>query len=71
MAHKVLSENSPVILFVHPQEINPSHPRLPMNMKRRFMNYVNIKTTEPKIRSILQDFEVTSFDQFMNETLII
>jgi uncharacterized protein DUF3473 len=45
----------------HPREIDPEHPRLPMNLKRRFKSYRNLRTTEQKIRRILADFEITSF----------
>jgi polysaccharide deacetylase family protein (PEP-CTERM system associated) len=67
MALRVLHENRPVVFYVHPREINPHHQRLPMNLKRRFKSYVNLKTTEPKIRSIFQDFQVTTFRQFISE----
>jgi len=67
MARKVLRANSPVVFYVHPREINTTHPRLPMNLKRCFKTYVNLKTTEPKIRSILRDFKATTFRQFINE----
>ena len=61
MAKRVLANGLPVIFYVHPREIDPEHPRLPMNLKRRFKSYVNLRATERKIRRILTDFEITSF----------
>jgi len=61
MAHQVLSEGRPVVFYVHPREIDPAHPRLPMGRKRQFKSYVNLETTEVKLRRILQDFPVTTF----------
>jgi polysaccharide deacetylase family protein (PEP-CTERM system associated) len=67
MCHKVLNENRPVIFYVHPREIDPNHPRLNLGLKRTFKSYVNLKTTEPKLRSILDEFPVTTFAEFMVE----
>jgi polysaccharide deacetylase family protein (PEP-CTERM system associated) len=67
MCHKVLRENRPVIFYVHPREIDPSHPRLRLTLNRAFKSYVNIKTTEPKLRRILDEFEVTTFARFIAE----
>lgn len=61
MAHRVLRENRPVLFYVHPREIDPEHPRLPMNMRRRFKSYVNLRTTEQKVRRLLAEFEFTTF----------
>jgi polysaccharide deacetylase family protein (PEP-CTERM system associated) len=61
MARRVLSENRPVIYYVHPREIDPQAPRLPMGAVRRFKSYVNVAGTAGKIRRVLEDFEVTTF----------
>jgi polysaccharide deacetylase family protein (PEP-CTERM system associated) len=61
MAHQVLAEGRPVVFYIHPREIDPDHPRLPMSRKRRFKCYVNLKVMESKIRRILEDFPVTTF----------
>jgi polysaccharide deacetylase family protein (PEP-CTERM system associated) len=65
MARKILREGRPVIFDVHPREIDPGHPRLPMNLGRKFKSYVNLNTTEPKIRRLLGDFEITTFQSFI------
>jgi polysaccharide deacetylase family protein (PEP-CTERM system associated) len=65
MALQVLSEGRPVVFYIHPREIDPGHPRLPMNPKRRFKSYVNLETTEGKLRRILQDFPVTAFSNVL------
>ncbi len=38
MAKRVNQENRPVIYYIHPREIDPDHPRLPMGWRRRFMS---------------------------------
>ena len=65
MAKRVLANGLPVIFYVHPREIDPEHPRLPMNLKRRFKSYVNLRATEQKIRRLLTDFEITSFQNLL------
>jgi polysaccharide deacetylase family protein (PEP-CTERM system associated) len=65
MSRKVLAEGRPVTFYVHPREIDPHHPRLPMPAKRRFRTYVNLRTTERKIRHILRDFETTTFQDWL------
>ena len=67
MSRAVLGEGRPVIFYVHPREIDPDHPRLPMGAARRFKTYINLRTTERKIRNILSDFPVTTFNEYMNE----
>lgn len=66
-SRSVLREGRPVIFYVHPREIDPSHPRLSMGFGREFKSYVNLKTTEPKIRRLLKEFSVTSFENFISD----
>jgi len=66
MALQVLSEGRPVVFYIHPREIDPAHPRLPMSRTRRFKSYVNLDTTEAKLRRILQDFPVTTFKNILS-----
>ncbi|MGO9047337.1 MAG: XrtA system polysaccharide deacetylase, partial [Xanthobacteraceae bacterium] len=67
MGQKVLGEGRPVIFYVHPREIDPDQPRLPLSRRRRFTCYVNLQTTRPKISRILRDFQVTSFEGFISQ----
>jgi polysaccharide deacetylase family protein (PEP-CTERM system associated) len=67
MSHVVLDQGRPVIFYVHPREIDPDHPRLPMGASRRFKTYVNLRTMEKKIRSILAEFPVTTFRDYIND----
>jgi hypothetical protein len=60
-AKEVLAEGRPVVFYIHPREIDPTHPRLPMSRGRAFKSYVNLNTTEWKVRQVLKDFPVTTF----------
>jgi polysaccharide deacetylase family protein (PEP-CTERM system associated) len=70
MAHRVLSEGRPVILYIHPREIDPEHPRLAMPLHRKFKSYVNLGTTAGKIRQIISDFPLLTFQEFLDGALI-
>jgi hypothetical protein len=50
-----------VMFYIHPREIDPGHPRLPMGAWRRFKSYVNLRSTESKLEDILNEFPVTTF----------
>jgi polysaccharide deacetylase family protein (PEP-CTERM system associated) len=67
MSRKVVAENRPVIFYIHPREIDPNHPRLSLSWSRRFKSYINVRSTEKKVRSVLEDFQVTTFRAFIAE----
>ncbi len=67
LSRKVLARGQPVTFYVHPREIDPTHPRLPMSLARRFKSYVNLKTTERKLNRLLDEFKVTSFASLLKE----
>jgi len=46
----------PVMTYIHPREVNPQQPRLKLPWKRRFKYYVNMETTEAKLRQMLQSY---------------
>ena len=66
MTNRVLKQGRPAIFYVHPREIDPSHPRLEMNWKRRFKSYYNLQSTETKIRKLQRDFELTTFRSYID-----
>lgn len=65
-ARAVLKEQRPVVFYLHPREVDPGHPRLPMSAKRRFMSYVNLGTTEPKMRRLFDDLPMTTFGELLD-----
>lgn len=65
MGMQVLEEGRPIIFYVHPREIDPRHPRLPMNPVAHFKSYVNLSTVRSKIEMILDDFTFTTFGEMI------
>lgn len=46
----------PANVFLHPREVDPSQPRLKMPPYRKFKSYINLATTETKLKRMLRDF---------------
>jgi Domain of unknown function (DUF3473) len=65
MARRVMANGAPLVFYVHPREIDTQHPRIPMPGWRHFKCYVNLRTTESKIRQIIRDFPVTTCRDFI------
>lgn len=66
---QVLAEDRPAVFYLHPREIDPQQPRLPMNAKRRFMTYTGLRTTERKMNRLFSDFTFTTFADLLSPTV--
>ena len=66
MARQVKRDGRFVVFYVHPREIDPDQPRLPMSWKRRFKSYVNLAGTEKKLRRLVRDFEFKPLAEFLD-----
>jgi polysaccharide deacetylase family protein (PEP-CTERM system associated) len=71
LSDKVIREQRPVIYYVHPREIDPEHPRLQMSVQRRVKCYINLRTTERKIRHILRSREFVPFEELLTSGDVI
>lgn len=65
MGRQVLAEGRPLVFYIHPREIDPSHPRLEMPLSRRFKSYVGLDTTVGKLDSILREFSLLPFAELI------
>jgi polysaccharide deacetylase family protein (PEP-CTERM system associated) len=50
---------SPSMFYVHPWELDPEQPRLPLSWWRRLRQYQGLRATEPRLRRLLLDFRFT------------
>jgi len=69
MADKVIQENRPLILYLHPREIDPTHPRIKMSAKRYFKSYVNLKSVHSKLNQILFKHAFETIRYYMQNVL--
>lgn len=61
---KLNQDGLPAIVYLHPREIDPNSPRLPLPLKPRFIHYFGIKKGLAKLQTLLQDFRFTSIRDY-------
>jgi polysaccharide deacetylase family protein (PEP-CTERM system associated) len=54
----------PTVIYVHPREVDPSHPRLPLKLHRRFKSYVNLRLTIPKLHWLCSNYKFQLMKDF-------
>ena len=54
---KLHQAGQPLIVYVHPRELDQEQPRLPLGAIRSFRTYVNLKSTLPKLRWLLKEYD--------------
>ncbi len=59
-------QGHPVTVYIHPREIDPSHPKMQMPLYRRFKCYINLHTTENKLRALLRDYQFGRIKDIFN-----
>jgi polysaccharide deacetylase family protein (PEP-CTERM system associated) len=50
------NEGHPVAFYLHPWEIDPGHPRIPLPRRISLTHYFNLQATENRFRRLLGDF---------------
>lgn len=58
-------EGSPTVFYIHPWELDPSHPRVSFDRKARLTHYVNLRATERRLRRLLHDFEFDTLQKVL------
>jgi polysaccharide deacetylase family protein (PEP-CTERM system associated) len=62
-------EKKPVILYVHPWEIDPDQPRVQVTGLSALRHYTNLGKTEYKLRSLIEGFSFGRMDEHLIESL--
>jgi len=58
--------NIPATFYIHSWELTPEFfPKIPMNKKDKFVTYHNIEKAYGKMNDILENFQFTSFDKYL------
>jgi polysaccharide deacetylase family protein (PEP-CTERM system associated) len=58
---RLQSEKVPLVVYIHPWEIDPDQPRLPGRRKSVLRHYTNLKKTAGRLRRLLQSGQFASF----------
>jgi polysaccharide deacetylase family protein (PEP-CTERM system associated) len=61
------ARGEPVLLYIHPRDLDPGQPRLPMSVFRRFKSYVNLDTTHQKLAALLAEFRFGTVSEALAE----
>lgn len=64
------TKERPFILYVHPREIDPLHPRLEMNKWRKFKSYVNLKSTYPKLEMLCKTYSFSTMEELYKKYIL-
>ncbi|MFX0197228.1 MAG: DUF3473 domain-containing protein [Candidatus Hodarchaeota archaeon] len=49
-------KGQPLVVYIHPREVDPCHPRLSLSWFRKFKSYVNLRTTMPKLQWLCEAY---------------
>lgn len=61
-------EHQPVIIYLHPWEIDPAQPRIHASLLSRFRHYLNLAKMEDRLRRLLQDFQFGTVSEVLKRT---
>lgn len=56
MLRKIEAEGQPLVVYLHPWELDPAQPRMQGPLLSRFRHYLNLKKTEGRLAALLNDF---------------
>ncbi len=58
-------EEQPVVIYVHPWEVDPDQPRIKASPKSRFRHYLNLDKTEEKVGYLLRTLQFSTMGQIL------
>ena len=61
-------ERMPGIVYLHPWELDPEQPRLPIRGLSRVRHYANLKRTAGKLDQLLSDFKFAPVAHLLEDT---
>nr|MBI3613008.1 DUF3473 domain-containing protein [Nitrospirota bacterium] len=59
LLHKVRAGGHPLVMYLHPWEIDPAQPRMTGPLLSRLRHYLNLHKTEGRLMQLLRDFRFT------------
>jgi polysaccharide deacetylase family protein (PEP-CTERM system associated) len=68
-AYQINKKDIPVIYYVHPREIDPDQPRLKLSIFDQFIAYYGLRSTETKIKRILNQGPTITIREFLKSSI--
>ncbi|MDF0651020.1 MAG: DUF3473 domain-containing protein [Nitrospira sp.] len=69
--HRVASQGHPLIMYLHPWEVDPEQPRMAGSLVSRFRHYVNLDKTEARLCRLVTDFKFVPIQQAVEEIRVV
>ena len=67
MSEWIEKKNRPLIIYIHPRDIDILQPKIHFSPLKRFRHYINISKTEHKLFDITERFKFTSFENVISD----
>lgn len=64
---KANARGEPVVVYIHPRDLDPDQPRMAMPRHRAFKSYVGLGTAADKVRRLLQDFQFGTLSEVLTQ----
>jgi polysaccharide deacetylase family protein (PEP-CTERM system associated) len=71
MAGIIQKQNRPLILYIHPRDIDKQQPELSFPPLRHLRHYINISKAEQKLDNIAGKFDFKSFESFISDETFV
>jgi polysaccharide deacetylase family protein (PEP-CTERM system associated) len=65
-AKRLAAAGRPLIVYLHPRDIDPEQPRLPLPLRRRFKCYVNLRGTLAKLEWLCETYRFGTVSDLWN-----
>ena len=65
---RINGERQPAMVYLHPWEIDPDQPRLPVGPVTRFRHLVNVGKTESRLRRLIAELSFAPASEVLTET---
>lgn len=66
ITRQLLPKDSPVVFYIHPWELDPKQPRFSLPISRYLRHYFNLKSTESKLKRLLEQIEFIPIREFLS-----
>jgi hypothetical protein len=67
---RVNSAGGSAVVYLHPWELDPGHPRIKTSPLNHFRHYINLEKTESRLVALCKDFKFTSLRGLLDDLLI-
>lgn len=59
-------EGMPAVVYLHPWELDPSHPRIPLGWKKTIIHYYNLESTKDRLERLIRDFKFETISSYLH-----